>query len=106
MSRYRALAVLLVALALAACSSRPPPPDPNALTVGTYTDFLDQVQAALPAWQQAHPEVRVQVVSLGASDFVAAITPRLASGAGADACGRPTAPPAISIAWSTSPPGA
>jgi len=83
MSRYRALAAVLVAIALPACTSRPPPPDPNALTVGTYTDFLDQVQAALPAWQQAHPDVRLQVVSLGPGDFVAAITPRLAAGAGA-----------------------
>lgn len=81
--RSRAMAAAaLLAPALAACSSRPPPPDAKALTVAAYTDFVDQVQAALPAWQQEHPQVSVKLVALTPGDFVTAMTLRLASGEG------------------------
>ncbi len=76
-------AAALLALALAACPARPPPPDPNTLTVASYTDFVDQVRAALTGWQEEHRQVKVQLVALAPGDFVTAMTPRLASGVGA-----------------------
>ncbi len=76
------LAVALAAPLLAACPSRQPPPDPNTLTVASYTDFVDQVRAALAGWQQEHPQVKLQLVALPPGDFVTAMTPRLATGAG------------------------
>jgi multiple sugar transport system substrate-binding protein len=53
------------------------------LTVASYTDFVDQVRGALSEWEQEHPQVRLELVALAPGDFVPAITPRLASGAGA-----------------------
>ena len=77
------VAAALLGLALPACSSRPPPPDRNALVLASYTDFVDQITAAVAEWQRDHPQVKVELVGLSPGDFSTAMIPRLATGSGA-----------------------
>ncbi|MBI3367112.1 MAG: extracellular solute-binding protein, partial [Burkholderiales bacterium] len=79
---FRSAAATL--LTLLVCGLAPPAAQAQktTLTVATFPDLDRAAKAALPRWNQLHPDVAVKIVSLQYPDHHTAMTTALATGSG------------------------